>query len=266
MARGAKATEPAGSAAVGPPPAWVALTYEPVTAFSLRTSLSTSAGEKALLVPTPYAVKLALVNAEIGRAGVEAGERMFDALKRAPVALLPSRRACVTNTFVRVLKLYQSKGKKDEDEDEDAGAGEQGRPFDHTIRYRELCFLSGPMVVAVGLRSAALGDAIEVTARHVNYFGKRGGFFQLTQAAVITTLDERAAVVDPEGWSPPSVPAGDVVCVLDDLGPQATLSRVSPFSDESASWGRDRVPNVRLLPMRRVASGSHFTLYERIGG
>ena len=94
------------------------------------------------MLPTPYAIKLALVDACIRGNGVTAGEALFEELKSAAVAVLPPSRACVTNTFVRSLKLYQSKGKKDEEGDEDGG-GEGARPFNTTLRYREICVFSG---------------------------------------------------------------------------------------------------------------------------
>ncbi len=258
---------PSGTAAAltYPPPDWIALTYEPVAPFSLRPSHSTSAGGKTLLVPTPYAIKLALVDAEIRRSGDEAGERLLVALREAAIALLPSRRACVTHTFVRSLKLHQEKGKKRDEDDEEEAEADQGRPFNTTLRYREICVLSGPMVIAVGLRDPTLASAVDVAARHVNYFGKRGGFFQLRQAQVVKEVDPRSSVVDPLGWFPVTTPAGGVACVLDDLGPRATLIRVSPYTDQRSEWELDRVAAMRILAVRRIASGSHFTAYERIG-
>lgn len=253
-----------------PPPAWLALRYRPVAPFSLRPSQSTSAGGKTLLVPTPYAIKLALVDAEIRRAGVQAGERLFTMLREAPIGLLPAQRACVTQTFVKSLKKKRDDAAKKEeaeaDEGEEEEGGESAGPFDSTLRYREICTLFGPILIAIGLRSTALGPALEVTARHVNYFGKRGSFFQLEAVAEMAALDERMTVVDPLGWSPSVTPAGELACILDDLGRNTTLSRVSPFSTESAKWEADRVAHMRILAVRRVESAAHFTLYERLGG
>src|SRR5579875_4187322 len=42
---------------------WLLVTYYPVSLFSLRTTYATSKGGKTLLVPTPYAVKMALLDA-----------------------------------------------------------------------------------------------------------------------------------------------------------------------------------------------------------
>ncbi len=262
-----RATPVPRTAAATPPSRWLALSYAPVAPFSLRPSASTSAGGKTLLLPTPYAVKLALVDATIRSEGIAAGETLFEDLKRTAVGLLPAEHACVTNTFARSLKktrgAKQGAQEVDDGEEED-GSEEGGWPFSRTLLYREICVLSGPLTVALGLREDRLREPFERAARGVNYFGKRGGFFQLLRMDVIDWLDARTVVVDPLGWEPKVTFVGEVACVLDDLGSAATLDAVSPFSGASAAWGRDRVAQTRLLPVRRVATGSHFTAYERL--
>jgi hypothetical protein len=42
---------------------WLIADYQPVTLFSLKNSLATSSGGKSLLVPTPCAFKMALLDA-----------------------------------------------------------------------------------------------------------------------------------------------------------------------------------------------------------
>lgn len=255
------------AAAATPPPQWLALSYAPVAPFSLRPSAATSAGGKTLLLPTPYAIKLALVDATMRSEGTAAGETLFEDLKHTAVGLLPAEHACVTNTFARSLKKTrgaQQGPQEADDDDEEDGSEDGGWPFSGTLLYREICVLSGPLTVALGLREGRLREPFERAARRVNYFGKRGGFFQLLRTDVIGWLDPRTVVVDPLGWEPEVTFVGDVACVLDDLGSGATLDAVNPFSSASAAWGRDRVAQTRLLPLRRLATGSHFTAYERL--
>jgi hypothetical protein len=174
----------------------------------------------------------------------------------------------VTHTFEKVLKLFQSKGKKAESEDEeqdDIPAEEDGRPLSRTLRYREICVLAGPLRIWIGVREPLSADRLSSTAAHVNYFGRRGGFFQLTSTEPAVCFDERATVIDPLGWSPARAPIGDVACLLDDLGPSASLAHVSPYSDEAANWDTDRIVRPRILAMRRVSSSAHFTVYARVG-
>src|ERR1700722_18200764 len=44
------------------PAEWLVAAYSPVTMFSLRMTHATSKGGKTLVVPTPYAVKMALLD------------------------------------------------------------------------------------------------------------------------------------------------------------------------------------------------------------
>lgn len=245
-----------------PPPSWLKLTFEPVALFSLRSSHSTSAGGKTLLVPTPYAVKLALIDAAIRTLGPSRGEAIFSLVKPAAIAILPSERVCVTNTFLRSLKKSRGENSGEDEEGDDGG---EGMPtFTSTLRYREFCFMSGVLTIHLGLRSESL-DELAAAAQAVNYFGARGGMFQLVGTSRCREIDQRCAVVDPLGWSPPNAPLGGTACVLDDLGPEATLARISPYSPEGARWHADRRATMALLPLRRVSSGSHWTTYERIG-
>jgi hypothetical protein len=58
---------------------WMLAKYRPTGIFSLKSSATTSSGAKTLLVPTMYAVKMALVDAAF-RSG-EDGERVFEEVK-----------------------------------------------------------------------------------------------------------------------------------------------------------------------------------------
>jgi len=75
--------------------------------FSLRSTYATSKGGKTLLVPTPYAVKLALIDACFrmysGFAAEAEARRIFDLIKAQPVRVRPPAECVVQNTFLRVL-------------------------------------------------------------------------------------------------------------------------------------------------------------------
>jgi hypothetical protein len=238
--------------------------------------LATSSGGKTLLVPTPYAIKLALVDATIRAKDVEAGRRLFDLLRACPVGITPTRWACVTNTFSRVLRLHTEKGKKsetpedegpsDDDEGDDEGDAdvEQDRPFKRTIAYREIAVLRGSLRIAVGLRGLLEASLVVEAGRHVNSFGRRGSFFQLIATDEVTAPDPGAVVVDPAGPGRELPVVGDVACLLDDTSPGAEFERVNTFSSEQARIGTERVLRQYLLPFRRVTSSQAFAIYERV--
>src|SRR5689334_19997456 len=97
----AAATEPVAAA-----PKWLVVTYQPVSLFSLRSTYSMSKGGKTLLVPTPYAVKMAFIDAVFRFAEPAVAEatarQMFDRIKARRVRFQPPAGCVVQNTFARV--------------------------------------------------------------------------------------------------------------------------------------------------------------------
>src|SRR2546423_15694515 len=87
---------------------WLIARYAPVSLFTLRSTYATSKGGKTLLVPTPYAVKMALIDAcfrAFPAQDAEAAARnMFNLVKAEPVRIKPPEECIVQNTFLRVLQ------------------------------------------------------------------------------------------------------------------------------------------------------------------
>lgn len=245
--------------------AWLVAHYAPVTLFSLRPSITTAAGGQTLLVPTPYAVKLALTDAVIRVEGEPAGSSFFNLVQPLEVRLRPSAYSVVTHTFNRVR--WAARGDKGgEEDDTDDGGGGSG-PWATRIAYREYCFLAGDLDLAFNVdgltpqQQERLSDACSM----VTYFGKRGGFFQFLGAALSNDLAE--------GFDVPAVPPSTdlryaVVQVLDDLPPAPDPSlweRINSLSSapvrlEVHRLVRDRF---RALAAHRVRSNRTYTLYQR---
>ena len=53
---------------------WWITTYEPVSMFSLKAASATSTGGKSLLLPTPFAFKMAILNVVIQIEGIAEGK------------------------------------------------------------------------------------------------------------------------------------------------------------------------------------------------
>src|SRR5437016_8052725 len=110
---------------------WLICRYAPVTLFSLRSTYATSKGGKTLLVPTPYAIKMALIDACFRAMPSQDAEviarNVFDLIKAQPVRIKPPKQCIVQNTFLRVLQPAR------DSEGEEGGYG----PFARTIAYRE---------------------------------------------------------------------------------------------------------------------------------
>lgn len=235
------------------PPRWLVLTYEPVSLFSLRSTYSMSKGGKTLLLPTPYAVKMALIDAVFRYASLDAAKRMFDSVKGRRVHFQPPSECVVQNTFVKIRQ-----------EERGADAGQ----YVPTIAYRELVFFAGSLEIAMdasGWTDEERAAVIEA-AMHVNYFGKRGSFFQFTGSSVLDDLPAGYSIAN--GSPVGSMPIGlyGVTQYLDDFGPDLCtdkdgFERISTYHDKDIKHGKHRVLVSTLVPYHRVEATRSFTRY-----
>lgn len=238
---------------------WLVAYYRPVGLFSLKVGLATSTGAKTLFLPTPFAIRTAILDAAIRTQGVAAAPEVFLMLKSLSIAALPPEQVVVTNLFTKVLKRQRTDAQRDE-------------AMQSTIAFREYAYLMGTLGLAFQGGEIALTQ-LEVLLPHVNYFGKRGSFFQmLTPPEQIQELPEGFVILrgvstdESEKYRQleSSFPLG-IIQVMDDWGPDLTFEKVNSHSDAKVRLGRDRIREVVILPYRLVRSSRSFSHYERIG-
>src|SRR5690349_6609033 len=127
---------------------WIVASYLPVAPFSLKPAAATSSGGKTLLVPTPYAIKMALLDVAIRTQGLEAGERLFPTLRDLAISLEMPLDLVVMKGFSKIRRPAESKDSKKDGEtpeefqarlqEKQAEKSERGQyPFYSTIAYRE---------------------------------------------------------------------------------------------------------------------------------
>jgi hypothetical protein len=113
---------------------------------------------------------------------------------------------------------------------------------------------------------------LKVLLPHVNYFGKRGSFFQLLDSpewarklpegfVVLTGVSVNGNEVT--GQVPAPLPLG-IIQMMDDWGPNLTFTKLNIYSDEDIRLGRDRIRMGVILPYRLMRSSRSFSYYERI--
>lgn len=235
------------------PGRWLVFEYQPTALFSLKTSLATSSVGKTLLVPTPYSVKMAFVDAGF-RIGLSWDEcaALVRCFASASVRLAPPGAAVVTHTFVKIRQ-----------ESRDA---DPLHPYTSNIAYRELVHYQGVWRWAFDL---AAGDAVFAErlvrlAPHVNYVGKRGSFVQFRSAYRLAELGgEFTCPVDQRQQF--YLPGRAHVVPLDDFGPEADLGTLCSFSAKRAERGKHRRFVDTLVPLGVVNSGPGFTEYSAGG-
>lgn len=228
---------------------WMLAKYRPTGIFSLKSSAATSSGAKTLLVPTMYAVKMALVDAAF-RAG-EDGESVFEEVKGLKIRFKPPRHAAVTHGFIKIQRERRG----------DSAEGKELKlksPFQPTVAYREFCSFTGDLTVAVEIEERS--SLLENLAPIVGYFGKRGSFFQFTGVEYSDRLPDRFTF--PLSEPPREFSLNAIVQPLDDLGQKASFDAINTYSTSKAKLGRDRVIVQTAIPYEMVSSSRGYTLYQ----
>ncbi len=248
---------------------WLLATYQPVSLFSLKSALATSSGGKTVLVPTPYAVKMALLSAAIRLRGVAYGRNLFPVLRDLRIGLRVPERLVVINGFGKVRRPWEPPKQKGSDRDAaEARARLKGTfPWNSTIAYREYVQFGSALEFAFASASddAAGSDLAAVTPLLccINYLGRRGGFVQL--AGIPEPADEL-----PSGYHTLTQEGAGAfgldwtLHTLDDCGPSLTFDQANIYTRERIALGRGRVLRHIPLPLRLAQSSRSFSLYQRI--
>lgn len=243
----AEATPVAG---VPGPGRWLVVEYQPTALFSLKMSQATSSVGKTLVVPTPYSIKMAFVDAAF-RAGFSDAEcdGLVRSLARVEVRIAPPRAACVTHTFIKIRQ-----------ESRDA---DPLRPYIASIAYREIVHHSGVWRWAFDLAAGdntLAGHLIRI-APHVVSIGKRGSFIQFVGFSRRMDLGcEFTQPVQNNGsWVPP--PRAHIM-PLDDFGPEADLETLSSFTRKKPVRGKHRRFVATIIPLGLVNTGPGFSEYR----
>ena len=255
---------------------WLVARYLPVSFFSLKSAAATASGGKSLLVPTPYAVKMALLDAAIRTQGVAQGERLFPLIRDLSVALELPEDLVLVKSFSKIRRHYESKEtkKKDETREEfDARMQEKllermerGQyPLYATIAYREYVYYQDAFRLAFSSSDVAfLTETLPQLVLAINYLGKRGGFVQLIEPPVqleqlsgtrfISLTDNIQEMFHMDG----------TLQMLDDCGKTLTFQRANIYSQERITLGKERILRHVVLPYRVLRSSRSYSWYHYI--
>lgn len=237
--------------------AWVVARFAPTTFFSLKPASSTSSGGKTLLLPTPFALKMALLDAALRTMGEADGKKLFPGIRDLRIAVQPPPQAVVNNTFIKILRPHKA-GLKDI-----TGTGLL-TPMGNTIAFREYVSLQGELRLAFQGMSA---EQLIPLLFQINYFGKRGGFFQLQAVPQIEDeLDEKhyLPITESTFASGGSFLSDGLLQMLDDCGPKMTFAHADIYSGKRIRLGKERILHHVVLPYRLVRSSKSYSYYERI--
>ncbi len=241
---------------------WIVARYLPVSPFSLKPAAATSSGGKTLLAPTPYAIKMALLDVAIRTKGVEEGERIFPFLRDLSVAAALPDDLIVMKGFSKIQRPLKDKG----DEQKATEAQARGHwPMQPTIAYREYVWYRDAFQLAFSSPDGTiLEPVLAQLLLSINYFGKRGGFVQIMDHTYLADHLPKGQFFEltPDGLRS-FHPAGTLQ-VLDDCDKSLTFQKANIYSSERITVGKERIMRHVVFPYQLIRSSKSYSWYQRI--
>lgn len=240
---------------------WTTARYRSTSLFSLRPALSTASGAQSLLVPSPFAIKMALVNAAIQRFGLPTLLSWWPIIRGLDIALDVPEFVVVNKTFIKIQR--PTRVTKSNSEEVEAAKAAGIYPMGPTIAFREFVQFDGDFRIALQSEDSQADPPLATLLALVNYFGKRGGFFQLqSPPESADTLDSRwTLLTQPTG----AFPINGTLQMLDDCGANLTWEHVDVYSSKPiVLGGKERVLRPIVLPYALRRSSYRYSLYQRI--
>lgn len=230
---------------------WIRIECHFAGLFSYRLPGANSFYALASPLPSPSAVKLALVAAAIEEHGdPAAGQAVFEALRAAPVALGVPERVGASRVLVKRLK----KGREDKEG--------QGGGFTTSFGIREYLHLGGPLQAWVEVASEAAADCLRA-ARRLRRLGTTDSLLHATAEPAaapdwpICARPLRALPADP-AWL-----RGRLVLPLNELTEKACLEHFAPVRGKTGAGAALR-NEPYVLPLRVATQGANWLVYERV--
>jgi hypothetical protein len=176
--------------------------------------------------------------------------------------------------FSKIRRHAESKDSKKPDETQEAfqlrvqeklaEKMEKGQyPYYSTISFREYVTYSDTFRLALSAPDGmALPDELPTLLCAINYFGKRGGFVQLTSQPYQTeTLPDTRFITLTSADLVAFHQAGTLQ-MLDDCGQALTFQRANIYSAERITLGKERILRHIVLPYRLHSSSRGYSWYR----
>jgi len=216
--------------------------FQPTTLFSLKDSNSTNSGAKSLFLPSPYTIRMAILNQAITLNGVdfETGKgknEWFKMVRDAKIDFYVKGNFCVNNCFVKILKPSRSR------------PGE----VQETVSFREYLHINEPIELIFTAKNEKQKTFLQTYLHKINYFGKRGCFFQFLEYKEEPNNSNVSFLND-------DILNGGIIQEYDDFNKKLAFEQVNSYSGKSIK----REKQIMILPLARKNSSKSYTHYQCI--
>jgi hypothetical protein len=230
---------------------WLTVTYQPVSLFSLKRSDATSMAARSNLVPTPYAIKMALLKVLLESQGRQHQSDLdqwiksqFIWIRDLSIHIWPPENLVVNRNGYKLRYYDQTADKADKTR--------STLPMQDGFVFREWVYMQGHLQICCGPSDRL--TQLEQLFSLINYFGKRGCFFQYLPQYKQQTLEPLFQHNSIFGFT---------VQPMDDLGEKTTFNRINPYSTDKAQLDKDRVIKPGFLPVQLTSSSARYDIYQR---
>ncbi|MEA5573555.1 hypothetical protein [Calothrix sp. UHCC 0171] len=246
---------------------WLTVCYQPVSLFTLKRSDATSMAARSNLVPTPYTIKMALLKALLESQGKHHQDDFDDWIKQEftwirdlQIYILPPEQLVVNRNGYKLRYYDQTADKADK--------SRTTLPMQDGFVFREWIHLQGELQICVGINEEVSNKSPEKSRNklqnqlqeltqlfaQINYFGKKGCFFQY--------LPDRTQTTNQPTFTP-NPNNSFTIQPMDDFGAKTTFNKINPFSNDRATIDKDRIIKPGLLPLKLRSTSARYDFYQR---
>ncbi len=230
---------------------WITSKYQPTSLFSLRESRTTSSGAMTHIMPSPYSIKMAIIDVVLRHQGKDKGKEVFGWLKNLTIALKNPEELVINNSFIKIAKVPKEPKKVVEP---------RNLPFGRSVAFRQFVYLHGEIGISFNIED--LNDEqlsiLNWALPKINYFGKRGSFFQFKE--FIQNPSENEIGTLPYNPDMSSFPRNTYMQLMDDMAESLTFEKVDITSDKKIK-DQDRDIKLYLFPISLAKSSKGYSLY-----
>lgn len=228
---------------------WLIVKYKPTSLFSLRKSDATNTAAKSLIAPSPYSIKMALLNSIITFDSLKKAKDNFELIRSLEIQYDLSEYICVNNCFVKIQKEPHSSKK----------ANNPNLAFDSSIGFREYIYYNDTVNLAIRVSDEKEKDFLDKYFKLINYYGKRGCFFQYINSSKLESdilPDDYSTYFNMENLE--SITNGFLM-EMDDFDPKVKFDQVSTYSNKSTK----RIQKIYFFKYDQIKANKSFTLYKQ---
>ncbi len=217
--------------------------FKPTSLFSLKSSNATNSGAKSLFLPSPYSIKMAILNQAITVGGeleklTAKKNKEFGFIRDTKIEYYLPKESFFTinNSFVKILKPARS-----------------GDGFQQTVAFREYIHIDNNIELIFNVENEETKEYLKQFLYRINYFGKKGCFFQF----INYSDNPNEANVKPFSTND-FVPG--IIEEYDDFASEVNFENVDNYSTKATK----RKKLILTLPLDKFSSSKSYSCYKVI--